>query len=109
MNFTSLEFYRKRIGQSEENIAFALGIPLVIYQEFEKGTREITKPVEDAFLSLIARFPGSRDFSRPTIKAIEAYKRNYLATHNEYPKGKHDIPAPWISKKFKTVDLSPYE
>ena len=108
MDFTRLEFYRNHIGESEETIAFVLGVPLSTYQEFENGTREITKPVEDAFFSLLARFPGGGDFSKPTIKAIEIYKKDYLATHNEYPKGKHDIPAPWISRKFKLVDLSPY-
>ena len=108
MDFTRLEFYRNRISQTQETIAFVLGVPLNVYQEFENGTREITKLVEEAFFSLLARFPGSRDFSEPTIKAIEIYKRDYFAIHNQYPKGKHDIPAPWISRKFKLVDLSPF-
>ena len=108
MDFTRLEFYRKRVCQSQETIAFVLGVSLNTYQEFEAGTREITKPVEDAFFSLLARFPGWGDFSKPTINAIEIYKRDYFAIHNEYPIGKHKIPAPWISSKTKLVDLSPY-
>ena len=108
MDFTRLEFYRKRIGQSQQTIAFVLGVSLNTYQEFEAGIREITKPVEDAFFSWLARFPGWGDFSKPTIKAIETYKKDYLATHNEYPKGKHRIPAPWISTKTKLIDFSPY-
>ena len=108
MDFTRLEFYRNRIGQPQDAIAFVLGVPLEIYKEFEAGTRHITKPVEDAFFGLLDRFPGSRDFSRPTIDAIGVYKHNYFAAHNEYPKGWHDIPAPWITRKFKLVDLSPY-
>ena len=108
MDFTKLEFYRNRIGQSQETIAFVLGVSLNTYQEFEAGTREISKPVEDAFFSLLTRFPGSSDFSKPTIKAIERYKNDYFAANNKYPIGKHRVPAPWISSKFKLVDLSPY-
>jgi hypothetical protein len=73
MEFTRLEFYRNRIGQSQEAIAFVLDLPLDAYKEFEAGTRQLTKPVEDAFFGLLDRFPGSRDFSRPTIDATGVY------------------------------------
>ncbi len=103
-----MKTYRSRIGQSAQTIAFVLGIPLNTYIEFEDGHREAPKSVLDAFFNLLVRYPGSVDFSKPTIDAICTYKKTYLSVHHQYPEGWHQIPAPWLSRKTKLINLSPY-
>ena len=92
MKTNEFAFYRKRIRQTQEKIAEVLNIPLDIYIEIEDNKREPSQRVREAFGSLLARFPGSTDLSRPKIKAIDAYKVQYQLKTGKLPVGKHWIP-----------------
>ena len=109
MKTNDFAFYRKRIRQTQEKIAEVLNIPLEIYKEIEDNKREPSQRVREAFGSLLARFPGSTDLSRPKIKAIDAYKVQYQFKTGKLPVGKHWIPFNILGCKKVLIDFSPYE
>ena len=109
MKTNDFAFYRKRIGQSQEKIAEILNVPLDIYIEFEENRREPSQRVREAFGSLLARFPGSTDLSRPKIKAIDTYKVQYQLKTGKMPVGKHWIPFNILGCKKVLIDFSPYD
>jgi len=109
MKNNDFAFYRKRIGQSQEKIAEILNVPLDIYIEFEENRREPSQRVREAFGSLLARFPGSADLSRPKIKAIDEYKAQYQFKTGNYPIGKHWIPFNILGCKKVLIDFSPFD
>jgi len=109
MKNNDFAFYRKRIGQSQEKIAEILNVPLDIYIEFEENRREPSQRVREAFGSLLARFPGSTDLSRPKIKAIDTYKVQYQLKTGKLPVGKHWIPFNILGCKKVLIDFSPYD
>ncbi len=108
MKTNEFVFYRKRIGQTQEKIAEVLSIPLEIYIEIEENRREASARLKDAFYDLLARFPGSSDLSRLKIKAIDAYKADYLEKNGVLPSGKHWIPFSFSTSKKALVDFSPF-
>ena len=109
MKTNDFAFYRKRIRQTQEKIAEVLNIPLEIYKEIEDNKREPSQRVREAFGSLLARFPGSTDLSRPKIKAIDAYKVQYQFKTGKLPVGKHWIPFNILGCKKVLIDFSPYD
>ena len=109
MKTNEFAFYRKRIRQTQEKIAEVLNIPLEIYKEIEDNKREPSQRVREAFGSLLARFPGSTDLSRPKIKAIDAYKVQYQFKTGKLPVGKHWIPFNILGCKKVLIDFSPYD
>ena len=109
MKTNDFAFYRKRIRQTQEKIAEVLSIPLEIYKEIEDNKREPSQRVREAFGSLLARFPGSTDLSRPKIKAIDAYKVQYQFKTGKLPVGKHWIPFNILGCKKVLIDFSPYD
>jgi transcriptional regulator with XRE-family HTH domain len=109
MKINDFAFYRKRIGQTQEKIAEVLSIPLPIYLDFEQNRREPSQRVKEAFGSLLIRFPGSTDLSKPKIKAIDAYRASYVTKHGHQPFGKHWIPFSFATSKKTLVDFSPYD
>ena len=109
MKKNEFAFYRKRIRQTQEKIAEVLNIPLDIYIEIEDNRREPSQRVREAFGSLLARFPGSTDLSRPKIKAIDAYKVQYQFKTGKLPVGKHWIPFNILGCKKVLIDFSPYD
>ena len=109
MKTNDFAFYRKRIRQTQEKIAEVLNIPLDIYIEIEDNKREPSQRVREAFGSLLARFPGSTDLSRPKIKAIDAYKVQYQFKTGKLPVGKHWIPFNILGCKKVLIDFSPYD
>ena len=109
MKKNEFTFYRKRIRQTQEKIAEVLNIPLDIYIEIEDNKREPSQRVREAFGSLLARFPGSTDLSRPKIKAIDAYKVQYQLKTGKLPVGKHWIPFNILGCKKVLIDFSPYD
>ena len=109
MKTNDFAFYRKRICQTQEKIAEVLNIPLEIYKEIEDNKREPSQRVREAFGSLLARFPGSTDLSRPKIKAIDAYKVQYQFKTGKLPVGKHWIPFNILGCKKVLIDFSPYD
>ena len=109
MKTNEFAFYRKRIRQTQEKIAEVLNIPLDIYIEIEDNKREPSQRVREAFGSLLARFPGSTDLSRPKIKAIDAYKVQYQFKTGKLPVGKHWIPYNILGCKKVLIDFSPYD
>jgi DNA-binding XRE family transcriptional regulator len=109
MKTNEFVFYRKRIGQTQEKIAEVLSIPLDVYIEIEENRREASARLKDAFYDLLARFPGSSDLSRLKIKAIDAYKIDYLEKKGILPSGKHWIPFSFSTSKKTLVDFSPLE
>ena len=109
MKENNFAFYRERIGQTQEKIAEILGIPLDIYQEIEENKREVSERVREAFNSLLTRFPGANDLSKPRIKAIDEYKAQYKFKTGKLPVGKHWIPFNVLGCKKILVDFSPYD
>ena len=109
MKTNDFAFYRKRISQTQEKIAEVLNIPLDIYIEIEENKREPSQRVREAFGSLLARFPGSTDLSRPKIKAIDEYKVQYQFKTRKLPVGKHWIPFNILGCKKVLIDFSPYD
>ena len=109
MKTNDFAFYRKRIRQTQEKIAEVLNIPLEIYKEIEDNKREPSQRVREAFSSLLARFPGSTDLSRPKIKAIDAYKVQYQFKTGKLPVGKHWIPFNILGCKKVLIDFTPYD
>ena len=109
MKTNDFAFYRKRIRQTQEKIAEVLNIPLEIYKGIEDNKREPSQRVREAFGSLLARFPGSTDLSRPKIKAIDAYKVQYQFKTGKLPVGKHWIPFNILGCKKVLIDFSPYD
>ena len=109
MKTNDFAFYRKRIRQTQGKIAEVLNIPLEIYKEIEDNKREPSQRVREAFGSLLARFPGSTDLSRPKIKAIDAYKVQYQFKTGKLPVGKHWIPFNILGCKKVLIDFSPYD
>ena len=109
MKTNEFAFYRKRICQTQEKIAEVLNIPLDIYIEIEDNKREPSQRVREAFGSLLARFPGSTDLSRPKIKAIDTYKVQYQLKTGKLPVGKHWIPFNILGCKKVLIDFSPYD
>jgi DNA-binding XRE family transcriptional regulator len=109
MKKNEFAFYRKRIRQTQEKIAEVLNIPLDIYIEIEDNKREPSQRVREAFGSLLARFPGSTDLSRPKIKAIDTYKVQYQLKTGKLPVGKHWIPFNILGCKKVLIDFSPYD
>ena len=109
MKTNDFAFYRKRISQTQEKIAEVLNIPLDIYIEIEENKREPSQRVREAFGSLLARFPGSTDLSRPKIKAIDEYKVQYQFKTGKLPVGKHWIPFNILGCKKVLIDFSPYD
>ena len=109
MKKNEFAFYRKRIRQTQEKIAEVLNIPLDIYIEIEDNKREPSQRVREAFGSLLARFPGSTDLSRPKIKAIDTYKVQYQLKTGKMPVGKHWIPFNILGCKKVLIDFSPYD
>ena len=109
MKNNTFAFYRKRIGQTQEKIADVLSIPLEVYKEIEDNQREVSKRVNDAFASLLTRFPGCTDLSKPKIQAIDEYKAQYKFKTGKLPVGKHWIPFNVLGCKKILVDLSPYD
>ena len=109
MKTNDFAFYRKRIRQTQEKIAEVLNIPLEIYKEIEDNKREPSQRVREAFGSLLARFPGSTDLSRPKIKAIDEYKVQYQFKTGKLPVGKHWIPFNILGCKKVLIDFSPYD
>ena len=108
MKNNEFAFYRKRIGQTQEKIADVLNIPLEIYKEIEANKRDVSDRVNDAFYRLLTRFPGSTDLSKPTIKAIDEYKRHYQIKTGNLPVDKHWIPFNILGCKKILIDFSPY-
>ena len=109
MKTNEFAFYRKRIRQTQEKIADVLGIPLEIYKEIEDNKREVSQRVREAFDSLLARFPGSTDLSKLTIKAIDEYKAEYQLKTGKLPVGKHWIPFSFATSKRALIDFTPYD
>ncbi len=109
MKTNDFAFYRQCIGQSQEKIAEILNIPLDVYIEFEENRREPSQRVKEAFDSLLARFPGSTDLSKPKIKAIDEYKTQYQLKIGKQPTGKHWIPFSFATSKRTLVDFTPYD
>jgi hypothetical protein len=109
MKKNEFAFYRKRIRQTQEKIAEVLNIPLDIYIEIEDNKREVSQRVREAFDSLLARFPGSTDLSKLTIKAIDEYKTQYQLKTGKQPTGKHWIPFSFATSKRFLIDFTPYD
>ena len=109
MKTNDFAFYRKRIHQTQEKIAEILNVPFDVYIEFEDNKREPSQRVREAFGSLLARFPGSTDLSRPKIKAIDEYKVQYQFKTGKLPVGKHWIPFNILGCKKVLIDFSPYD
>ncbi len=109
MKINDFAFYRKRIGQTQEKIAEVLSIPLPIYVDFEESRQQPSQRVKEAFGSLLTRFPGSTDLSKPKIKAIDDYRASYVTKHGRRPFGKHWIPFSFATSKKTLVDFTPYD
>lgn len=99
----SIKDWRYRLRITQEKAAELLGVHRISYINWETGKVPISKSVELACCNLVANHqPHSQ-----LIKNIEDYKHAYKIYFETEPLGKHLIPTPWKTVKYKLVDLTP--
>ena len=107
MNYEYLKKWRNSLGITQEKAAELLGVHRVTYANWELGAKLIPKAIILACENLNPKISGSSGYGKSLIKAIDEYKEAYKVYFNELPKGKHLIPTPWKSIKYKLINFNP--
>ena len=99
----NLKDWRYRLGITQEKAAELLGVHRVSYINWESGKVPISKAVELACYNLS---PPQQPYSQ-LFKNIDEYKHAYKIYFGNDAVGKHLIPTPWKTIKYKLIDFTP--
>ena len=107
MNYLQIKKWRNQIGISQAKAAELLGVDLKTYSDWESDVQPISQPVANACANLNTRYSGTGGQHKALIANIDKYKQAYKVYFGVEPKGKHLIPAEWLTSGFKAIDFSP--
>ena len=99
----SIKDWRNKLGISQEKAAELLGVHRISYLNWETNKVPVSKTVELACYNLS---PSHQPYTQ-LFKNIDEYKEAYKIYFGNDPVGKHLIPTPWKTIKYKLIDLTP--
>ena len=107
MNYLQIKKWRNQIGISQTKAAELLGVDLNTYIGWESGDQPISQSVSNACANLNTRYSGTGGQHKALIINIDRYKKAYKVYFGCEPRGKHLVPAEWLTSGFKKIDFSP--
>ena len=108
MNYLQLTKWRNQIGISQTKAAELFGVHLETYIDWESGDQPMSQSVSDACANLNSRYSGTGGQHKALIASIDKYKKAYKVYFDCEPRGKHLVPAEWLTGGFKAIDFSPH-
>jgi DNA-binding XRE family transcriptional regulator len=109
MNYLQIKKWRNQIAVSQTKAAELLGVGLETYIDWESGEQPISQSVANACANLNARYSGTGGQHKALITNIDRYKKAYKVYFGCEPRGKHLVPAEWLTGGFKVIDFSPHD
>ena len=103
MNYLQIKKWRNQIEISQTKAAELLGVNFETYINWESGKVPISKAVELACYNLS---PPQQPYNQ-LFKNIDEYKHAYKIYFGNDAVGKHLIPTPWKTIKYKLIDFTP--
>ena len=103
MNYLQIKKWRNQISISQAKAAELLGVDLKTYIGWESGGQPISHSVVNACANLNTRYSGTGGQHKALIASIDKYKKAYKVYFGCEPKGKHLVPAEWLTGGFKAV------
>ena len=107
MNYLQIKKWRNQIGISQTKAAELLGVDLNTYIDWESDVQPISQPVANACANLNTRYSGTGGQHKALIINIDRYKKAYKVYFGCEPRGKHLVPAEWLTGGFKAIDFNP--
>ena len=108
MTIYELKEWRNQIGVTQAKAAELLGVDLKTYIGWESGGQPISHSVVNACANLNTRYSGTGGQHKALIASIDKYKKAYKVYFDCEPRGKHLVPAEWLTGGFKAIDFTPH-